>query len=68
MSSALPGPELKCVLIITPKALALMLERLAKGASSQQFVLKVGGLQSGFICKLLLRNGARSILYSFRPL
>lgn len=56
-----------CPLVLTPTALALMLDSWQRGASCK-FVLKVGGLQSGLISKLLLRNGARSILYSLRPL
>lgn len=64
--AAPPGPGLS-VFQSSPTGSAVV-GRVAKEASLQQFVLKVGGLQSGLISKLLLRNGARSILYSFRPL
>lgn len=51
-----------------PHCISSDVERVADRASLQQLVLQVGGLQSGLICELLLRNRARSILYSFRPL
>jgi hypothetical protein len=54
--------------LILPQGIRSDAGCVANEVSLQQFVLKVGGLQSGLICKLLLRNWARSILYSFRPL
>lgn len=67
MGGEAQGRSWKSVLII-PQGISSDVGRVANEASLQQFALKVGGLQSGLICKLCLGSEARSILYSFRPL
>lgn len=67
MGEEAQGRNWKSVLTI-PQGISSDVGRVANEASLQQFALKVGGLQSGLICKLHLGSEARSILYSFRPL